>query len=193
MGQPAAQKIRTCLGDLDSGDSSVAERLIPLIYDELRVLAEQYMKRERPGHTLQPTALVHEAFLRLASGPDLRPESRCQFMAIAARAIRQVLIDHARGHGARKRGGDWQRITLDSRIGGGPPTDPIDLIALDAAMHRLAALSERQATIVELRFFGGLTVEEVADALDLSPRTVKGDWRVARAWLWRELGSGAVR
>ncbi len=111
-------------------------------------------------------------------------------MAIAARAIRQVLIDHSRGHGARKRGGDWQRITLDSGISEAA-SDPVDLIALDAAMHRLAALSERQASIVELRFFGGLTVEEVAEALDLSPRTVKGDWRVARAWLWRELGAGA--
>lgn len=192
MANPTSNQVTTILGELAAGDDSAAHRLLPLVYDELRQLASDHMRRERVGHTLQPTALAHEAFLRLANLPHIQWRSRAQFLAIAARAIRQILVDHARTRQARKRGGDWLRITLgdqaDWRSG-----SQLDTLALDDALNRLAALSERQAQVVELRFFGGLSVEETAHVIGVSERTVKGDWKVARAWLWRELGEEAGR
>ena len=166
------------------------DEVVPAVYAELRQLAAVHLGRERPGHTLQPTALVHEAYLKLAGGLDDRPRSRAQFLALAAHAVRQVLVDHARARGARKRGGDVARVTLMDGMAetGGVP---VDLLDLDAALGRLADLSPRQARVVELRFFGGLTDDEAADVLDVSARTVRNDWTVARAWLWRELGGTA--
>jgi len=160
--------------------------LFPLVYAELRRIAAREMRRERPGRTLQTTALVHEAYLRLLKDASLSFESRAHFLGIAARAMREILIEHARGRGARKRGGGAVRLTLDDVTA--PVAAPsIDVLALDEALQRLARLDERHARVVELRYFGGLSVEETAAALDLSPATVKRAWTLARAWLYREL------
>ena len=168
------------------GDTAAARRLIPLVYDELRKLAAGYLRQERPGHTLQPTALVHEASLRLLDYSRLDPKSRTHFMCMAAREMRRALIDHARRHGARKRGADWVKVTLDQVV---LPTEgrSVDLLDLTQALEELAVLDPRQAEIVELRFFGGLTEEEVAGHIGLSLRTVEREWRMARAWLHRQL------
>ncbi len=152
---------------------------------ELRSLASRYLAGERPGHTLQPTALVHEAFLRLA-GKSGVPAGRSEFIALAATSMRRVLVDHARARRAAKRGGERQRIALDAASPSDERTE-VDLLALDESLERLAGLDQRQARIVELRFFGGLGVEAVAAVLGVSPRTVEADWRMARAWLRREL------
>lgn len=162
-----------------------ARELIALVYDELRVIADRRLRQERQA-TLQPTAVVHEAYLRLADADASAWNDEQHFKAIAARVIRQVLVDHARSRGAQKRGGDWLRVTI-SAADAGDDTTTLDLVALDQALERLQDLSPRQASVVELRFFGGLTVEEIAAQLDVSPRTVKNDWRIARVWLWTEL------
>jgi RNA polymerase sigma factor (TIGR02999 family) len=173
------------------------DRLLPDAYQELRRLAAAYLRRERPGQTLQPTALVHEAYLRLAKDKPGRWQNRAHFCAIAANAMRQILVERARARGALKRGGGQPRVTLVDGVvdGMGPAAGndgpaPIDLLALDQALTRLAELDPRQARIVELRYFGGLSLEETADALDVAPATVKRDWNVARAFLARELGRG---
>ncbi len=162
------------------------DSLLPIVYQELRRLAAGYLRRERPGQTLQPTALVHEAYLRLMKDRPGRWQNRAHFCAIAAHSMRQILIERARARGAAKRGGARQRITLDEGLVAGGDRS-IDLIALDEALQRLAELDPDQARLVELRFFGGLTVEETAEALDISPATVKRHWTVAKAWLSREL------
>jgi RNA polymerase sigma factor (TIGR02999 family) len=176
------------LRDLAGGDATAASRLFPLVYDDLRAIAGNLMRRERHGHTLQPTAVVHEAFLRLAGSADISWESRAHFLNIAARAMRQLLVDHARAREAAKRGGDVPRITLDSALdlasGGGPD---VDVLALHEALERLAAEHERPARVVEMRFFGGLTAEEAAHVLGVSVPTVNDDWALARAWLHRLL------
>ena len=184
--------ITRVLQELEAGDSSASERLLPLVYDELRALAGSYLKGQQPGHTLQPTALVHELYLKLASNEGT-PKNRTHFMAVAATAMRRILINHARDKAAEKRGGGAQKVTLDDASvppqGGG---QAIDLLALDQALDRLRELSERQARIVELRSFGGLTIAETAEVLNVGTTTVEDDWRMARAWLGRELkGSGA--
>jgi RNA polymerase sigma factor (TIGR02999 family) len=173
------------------------DRLLPDAYQELRRLAAAYLRRERPGQTLQPTALVHEAYLRLAKDKPGRWQNRAHFCAIAANAMRQILVERARARGALKRGGGQPRVTfvdgvIDGRgaAGGNDGPTPIDLLALDQALTRLAELDPRQARIVELRYFGGLSLEETADALDVAPATVKRDWNVARAFLARELDRG---
>jgi RNA polymerase sigma factor (TIGR02999 family) len=168
------------------GDQLAVEKLVPLVYGELRRLAASYVRRERPGQSLQATALVHEAYLRLLKDEDLSFQNRAHFMGIAARSMRQILIEHARARGAAKRGGERRRITLDEGVAAGQPLD-VDLLALDEALGRLAERDAHQAHIVELRFFGGLTNEETAEALGISPATVKRAWTVARAWLFREL------
>lgn len=162
------------------------EVLMPQVYDELRRLAANYLRRERPGQTLQATALVHEAFLRLNAEKNHPWKNRTHFLAIAALSMRQILVQRARARHAEKRGGDAQRITLDeSALAEVPATQPagVDVLALDAALERLAALEPQQARIVELRYFGGLTVEEAAEAMEISPATVKRHWTLARAWL----------
>jgi RNA polymerase sigma factor (TIGR02999 family) len=161
-----------------------------LLYGELRALAADFLRRERSDHTLQPTALVHEAWIRLSAQAGSPWNDRAHFFAIAAQAMRRILIDHARRRGADKRGGGLQRITLASGITPPLASTEVDLLALDDALVRLAALDERQARVVELRFFAGLTVEEVAVALGVSARTVASEWRLARAWLSRALVGG---
>jgi RNA polymerase sigma-70 factor (ECF subfamily) len=162
------------------------DSLLPIVYQELRRLAAGYLRRERPGQTLQPTALVHEAYLRLMKDRPGRWQNRAHFCAIAAHSMRQILIERARARGAAKRGGARQRITLDEGLVAGTDRS-IDLIALDEALQRLAEIDPEQARLVELRFFGGLTVEETAEAMGISPATVKRHWTVAKAWLTREL------
>jgi RNA polymerase sigma-70 factor, ECF subfamily len=162
------------------------DSLLPLVYHELKRLAAGYLRREKPGQTLQPTALVHEAYLRLMKDRPDRWQNRAHFCAIAAHSMRQILIERARARGAAKRGGPRARVTLDEGLLAGEDRS-IDLLALDEALERLAALDPEQARLVELRFFGGLTVEETAEAMDISPATVKRHWTVARAWLTREL------
>jgi RNA polymerase sigma-70 factor (ECF subfamily) len=162
------------------------DTLLPIVYQELRRLAASYLRRERPGQTLQPTALVHEAYLRLMKDRPDRWQNRAHFCAIAAHSMRQILIERARARGALKRGGAQPRVTLDEALVAGGEQS-FDLLAIDEALERLAAIDPEQARLVELRFFGGLTVEETAEAMDISPATVKRHWAVARAWLAREL------
>jgi RNA polymerase sigma factor (TIGR02999 family) len=181
-----------------SGDASALDDLMPRVYDELRALADAYMRRERAGHTLQPTALVHEAFLRLLRLPPGSVQNRVHFFALAAQAMRRILADHARRHRAAKRGGNAVRVPLEVIEGGAGAAHPaaasdtaVAADDLDAALEDLAKLDVRQARVVELRFFGGLSIEETAEVLAVSPATVKRDWLVARAWLHRELRGGA--
>ena len=173
-----------------TGDPKAVAELMPLVYDELRRLAASYIRRERRGQTLQATALVNEAYVRLIGEKAQNWQNRTHFLAIAALSMRQILVQRARARKAAKRGGDPERITLDEQLlpaGAAAGARAVDLVALDAALEKLAALDARQAKVVELRYFGGLSVEETAAALDISPATVKRDWTIARAWLKREL------
>jgi len=166
---------------LGRGEYAAADKLLPVVYDELRNLAEAYLRHERAGHTLQPTALVHEVFLKLVDVENIEWQGKAQFLALAARQIRKILIDHARRHRAAKRGAGARRVELQPDVAA--PEIDVDLLALDDALAALADRSPRQSQVVELRYFGGMSVEEVAEVLGVSPRTVKGDWRAARAWL----------
>lgn len=176
------------LHELSAGNEHAVEQLVPLIYAELHAIAERQMRRERADHTLQPTALVHEAFLRLV-GNETSWQNRQHFLGVAAQAMRRILVDHARRQKARKRGGGADKIELDEQLiaVGGESGEGLDLEALDEALTRLAELDARQARIVELRFFAGLDVEETAAVVGVSPATVKRDWQFAKAWLKREL------
>jgi RNA polymerase sigma factor (TIGR02999 family) len=171
------------------GDDSAVRKLMPLVYDELRALAESYLQRERPDHTLQATALVHEAYMRLIRQEEVEWQNRAHFFGVAAQAIRRILVDHARGHLRAKRGGQRHRVKLEEDVALARHGD-LDLLALDEALEKLAEFNTRAARVVELRFFGGLSREETADYLGISLRTVGDDWRLARAWLRRELGEG---
>jgi RNA polymerase sigma factor (TIGR02999 family) len=190
MGTSDSGEVTRILRKASDGDDSAVNRLMPLVYDELRALAESYLQRERPDHTLQATALVHEAYVRLIRQEEVEWKSRAHFFAVAAQAIRRILVDHARARQRAKRGGDRQRVRLDEEVAllEGPD---LDLLSLDEAMKKLGRLHQRQARIVELRFFGGLSLREVARVLGVSARTVDGDWSMARAWLRRELRAGA--
>jgi RNA polymerase sigma factor (TIGR02999 family) len=169
------------------GDRAALDRLLPLVYDQLHKLATRQLKRERQGHTLQPTAVVHETYLRLVDQRRANWQSRAQFFAVAAGMMRRVLVDHARSRRAAKRGGLQPHIAIeDVEAGIDPPS--VDLVDLDDALGKLEQLDADQAKIVELRFFGGLTVEETAEVVRSSPATVKRDWHSAKAWLFRELG-----
>lgn len=182
----APQDVTLLLHSLNRGDSAAEAKLIPVIYDELRRLAAHYMRQERPDHTLQATALVHEAFLRLTRQKDVNWQGKAHFFGVAAKLMRQILIDHARGRLREKRGSGGQKLPLDEGL---LLTEArsAELVAVDAALDRLAMLDSRQARIVELRFFGGLSVEETAKVVGVSPKTVKRDWSVARAWLYEDL------
>ncbi len=185
---PSKEPATRLLRDLGSGDDpSSAEKLLPLVYEELRGLAARYMRHERPDHTLQPTALVHEAYVRLVNDREVEWKGRTHFFAIAARSIRQILVNHALAHQAGKRGGKQRRVLLHEAQSPEKPGQGIDLLALHEALEELAELDERQCRVVELRFFGGLSVEETVEVLGVSPRTVKGAWRIARAWLKERL------
>ena len=170
------------------GNKDALDELIPLVYDELRRQASRYLRRERAGHTLQTTALIHEAYLRLVNQKDVHLQNRAHFFGVAARLMRQILVDHARTRGRAKRGGSDIRVSLDEALAVAKD-ETVDLIAIDEALNRLAEIDPQQSRIVELRFFSGLSVEETSDVLEISPATVKRDWRVARAWLHRELQS----
>jgi RNA polymerase sigma factor (TIGR02999 family) len=171
-----------------SGDEHALQALVPLLYNELRAVAHHYMRRERRSHTLQTEALVHEAYLRLLDGQPIPSESRAHFIAVAARLMRQILVDYARSHNAAKRGpGQKVELTVGIEAARTPRTD---VVALDDALAALAQRDTQQSRIVELRFFGGLTIEEAAEALGISPATVKRDWKMARAWLSREMKKG---
>ncbi len=169
-----------------SGDQLALDQLLPHVYGELRRIAGRYMRRERPGQTLQATALVHEAYMRLAKDTDLSFQNRAHLLGIAARAMREILIERARARGAEKRGGGDARVTLDEGMLAETPQQ-VDTLALHAALEKLAAMDPQQERIVELRFFGGLSIEETAEVLKISPATVKRGWAVARAWLYREI------
>jgi RNA polymerase sigma factor (TIGR02999 family) len=186
---PAPQNVTQLLVDWSNGDEQALEKLMPVVYDYLRRQAARYLRRERAGHTLQTTALVNEAYLRLVDQQNVRWQNRAHFFAIAAQAMRRILVDHARVRQAAKRGGDGVRVTLDEAVAPSDERD-LDIVALDEALTRLAAFDPRQARIVELRFFGGLSVEETAEVLSVSAGTVKGDWSIAKAWLRRELTGG---
>jgi RNA polymerase sigma factor (TIGR02999 family) len=185
------QILNALSGGGGEGDERAAARLLPLVYDELRALAGSFFARQTPGHTLQPTALVHEAYLKLAGSANVRWEGRAHFFAVAARAMRQILMNHARDKSAAKRGGGWTRITLDKAVTPPGTTDrQVDLLALDEALEKLSALSDRQARVIELRFFAGLTIAETAHVLGVGTTTVEDDWHLAKAWLVRELKQG---
>jgi RNA polymerase sigma factor (TIGR02999 family) len=173
------------------GDKAAFDRLLPLVYGELRRMARRYMRGQR-GHTLETAALIHEAYLRLIGQRDVQWQDRAHFFGVAATAMRHILVDHARARQAAKRGGAAQRISLDE-IPAVTPTNPVQLIALDDALRGLAAVDARKSQIVELKYFGGLTVAEIADVLDISPETVARDWRLARTWLFRELSKARSR
>jgi RNA polymerase sigma factor (TIGR02999 family) len=182
-------RVTQILRRLDLSDSKQAEELLAVVYEELRQLARGKLRGERPDHTLQPTALVHEAYLRLVDARTVSWESRRHFFGTAARAMRQVLVDHARRRDADKRGGAWERVTLDTGVAE-EDAGPADVLDLHQALEKLSASDTDLARLVELRFFAGLTLDEAAEALGVSRRKVAKDWSVARLWLKRELGQG---
>lgn len=183
------EKVTQLLMECTGGNRAAVDRLMPLVYDELRRLADGYLGRERRDHTLQPTALVNEAFLRLVDQKRIEWQGRTHFLALSATLMRQLLISHARKHRAAKRGGGGPRLTLlDSDLA--VEARDVELLDLDRALSELAERDARQARVVELRYFGGMTVEETAEVLNVSPATVKLDWSLARAWLLRELKGG---
>jgi RNA polymerase sigma factor (TIGR02999 family) len=175
------------LARLADGEAAAHEQLLAVVYDELRRVAAAYLARERVDHTLQPTALVHEAYIKLVDGAALRFDGRAQFFALAARAMRQILVDHARTKGRLKRGGGGVRLTLDDNQPTPTELSIPDLLAIDEALEKLAQLDERKARLVELRFFAGLTSDEAAEALGIARSTAAEDWRFTKAWLRREL------
>jgi len=182
---PAVDDISALLRAWSGGDQSALQRLTPIVYDQLHRLARRYLKRERPGHSHQATALVNEAYLRLVDQERMQWHNRAQFFAVSAQLMRRILVDHARRHNL-KRGGGVQHVSLEEAavVGGDQGSD---LVALDDAMNALARLDPRKVQVVEMRFFGGLSVEETAEVLKVSPVTVMRDWSTARAWLYREL------
>lgn len=186
---PSSSNVTQMLHDWSDGDREVFDKLVPIVYEELRRQAARYLRRERPGHTLQTTALIHEAYIRLIDQKNVRWQNRAHFFAIAAQLMRRILVDHARSRQAAKRGGSDIKLPLEEAIIASEGRE-VDLVALDEALKRLAAIDPQQSRVVELRFFSGLNVEETAEVLEVSPRTVKRDWNVAKAWLRREISEG---
>ena len=185
--QPASSaRVSKLLLNWGQGDQGAREALIPLVYDELRRLARRHLRRERPDHTLQSAALVNEAYLRLIRQDQPQWQNRAHFFGVAAHLMRHILVDHARNRMAAKRGDGAPRLTLDPEVAL-PQQREVDLVALDDALNQLAALDEQQSRVVELRFFGGLSIEETSVVLEISPATVKREWATARAWLQREM------
>ena len=189
MGPASPQDVTRLLQAWCRGEESALERLVPLVYRELHLRARRCMAGERQQHSLQTTALIHEAYLRLVGPSPVDWESRGHFFAVAARVMRRILVDHARARRAQKRGGAGQAVTLDEQlvVAGGPDRD---LVSLDDALQALATFDERKARVVEMRFFGGLSVEETAEVLKVSPQTVLRDWKLAKVWLLREMKRG---
>jgi RNA polymerase sigma-70 factor, ECF subfamily len=187
MLESSSQQVTGLLGQAAEGDRAAAEALFPVVYEQLRALAGSYFKAQPADHTLQPTALVHEAYLKMFNQTQVGARDRAHFFALAARIMRQILVDHARSSRSVKRGGGLDRISLDQAVTPMPAAS-LDLIALDNALQKLAAKDENKSRLVELRFFGGLTSEEAADALNISRTQAAREWRFARAWLIDELG-----
>ena len=186
MPEPGTSEITELLARFRRGDRQAESQLVPLVYGELRHLAAACLSRERRDHTLQTTALVHEAFLRMTGKNQPDWQSRAHFFAIAARLMRQILVDYARHRRREKRGGSWEKLPLEEALVFSAEKSA-ELLALDEALERLAQQDERQCRIVEMKFFGGLSIQEIAEVLDTSPRTVKRDWTMARAWLHQEI------
>lgn len=180
------QDITLLLNQCSSGVENAPDKLLPLVYDELRRLAHSYLRKERSDHTLQPTALVHEAYIRLVDWQNAAWQDRAHFFAVAAQSMRRILIDYARQHRSEKRGGELQKIALDDVITFADEQE-IDLLALDEALAQLESFDERQCRIVEMRFFGGLTIEETAEVMKLSPSTIKNEWLLTKTWLYSKL------
>lgn len=188
MGSAPAPDVTQLLASWSHGEQRALEQLMPLVYGELRRLASAYLRRERPNHTLQSTALVHEAFMRLVNQRDVQWSSRAHFFAIAAQMIRRILVDYARSQHRKKRGGSAVKLSLDDALVAPLESGPdLDLLALNGALDQLSQLDPRQGRIVELRFFAGLSVNETAEVMNVSPTTVKREWNTARAWLFREI------
>lgn len=188
--QPAQNSVTKLLLDWGEGNREALDALTPLVYDELRRLAGRYLRRERADHTLQSTALVHEAYMRLIDQRNVKWQNRAQFFGLAAELIRRILVDHARAKQAAKRGGSAVKLTLDEALDASAGRD-LELVRLDDALKTLAEVDSQQSKIVELRYFAGLTIEETAEALGISPATVKRDWVVAKAWLRRQMDKTA--
>jgi len=187
MNAPPTPELTRLLRDAQAGDSEALEAILPIVYHELRRLARSYLRSERDGHTLQPTALVHEAYLRLIDQHSVDWQNRAHFFAIAAQMMRRILVNHAEAHRSAKRGGGVEPLTLSAADD--VSATATDVVALDTALRALEKLDPRQAQIVELRYFGGLNIDEVASALALSPATIKREWATAKVWLKRELTS----
>ena len=184
---PAQESVTRLLVEWQNGSQKALERLIPLVYEELRAIAGRHLSRESPSHTLQSTALVHEAYFKLIGQRRVEWQNRAHFFGIAAQMMRRILVDHARHQHRDKRGGPAPRLSLDEAMAVAEPEIDVDLLALDAALTSLALIDPRGARIVELRFFSGLTIDETMEVLDISAGTVKRDWSAARAWLYREM------
>ena len=182
-------EITRMLIEWSNGEREALHKLIPLVYAEMRQIAGRVLRRERRDHTLQPTALVHEAYLRLVDQRNVNWQNRAHFFAIAAQAMRRIVVDHARRHNALKRGGDNLKVELEAALAL-PGAKDLDVVKLDDALVALAAFDPQQSRIVELRFFGGLSIEETAEVIGISPATVKRDWSMAKAWLHREMQAG---
>jgi RNA polymerase sigma-70 factor (ECF subfamily) len=191
MPASSAQHVTQLLQDWSQGKDAALEELLPLVHQELRRLARRYMFGERPGHTLQATALVNEAYLRLVNSRQVNWQNRAHFFAISAQLMRRILVDYARARGYQKRGGGIPKVTLDEALMG-LEEKRRDLVALDDALKTLAGVDPRKSKVIELRFFGGLSVEETAGVLKVSPETVLRDWRLAKAWLTREMGKSVA-
>ena len=189
MSAQSPEEVTQLLLAWNGGDTAALDKLMPLVYDELRKAAKRYMRREAVGHTLQTAALVNEVYLRLIDAKNVRWQDRAHFLAISARLMRRVLVDFARRRRQFKRGGEANQISIEEAMAFGREQSA-DVVALDDALTELTRLNPRQSRVVELRFFGGLTEDEIAEALKVSPRTVRNDWRLARAWLYRELNKG---
>lgn len=183
---PPDPDVTQALRELSEGDEAAPAKLLPLVYGELRKLAQAYLRDERSDHTLQATALVHEAYIRLVDWQNVTWENRAHFFALAAQVMRRILVDHAREKQAQKRGGGMTKLSLDDAVSF-PQQREVDVVALDDALKQLESMDETQGKIVAMRFFGGLTIEETATALGVSAATVNREWRVAKAWLLREL------
>ncbi len=186
MQSSSAAEVTALLRAWNEGDLEARERLMPIVYGELRRRAAACMRGDRHGHTLQPTALVHEAYLRLIDQRRPAWQNRAQFFAVAAEMMRRILVDRARAHRTAKRSGRWARVSLDPAVAVAQPAD-VCVLDLDAALERLAVVDARKSQIAVMRFFGGLSLEEMGEVLDLSPRTVERDWQAARAWLFKAL------
>jgi len=186
MDPDTSSDVTRLLACIDGGNPDAWGKVLPLVYDELHALAERSLRGERPDHTLQPTALINEAYLRLANQQGIHWQSRTHFVAVAATMMRRILVDHARAHRAQKRGGEQSRIELDEGIQA-DGEKAVDFEALDEALRKLSGLDEQQGRIVEMRFFGGLTVEETAGLLGVSPATIKREWNSAKVWLKRQM------